>query len=173
MYQDIKKYIRDVPDFPQKGILFKDISTALKDKKCFRNIIDKLYEMLKNENIDKIAAIDARGYLLGAPWAYKLGCGLVLLRKPGKLPAKTLKEYYNLEYGTAALEIHVDAIEKGERILIVDDLLATGGTVEAACKLINKLNGKIVAAAFMIELEELGGAKLLDPYTKTISLLKY
>ena len=173
MYEEIKKYVRDVADFPRPGILFKDITTALKNEKCFRQIIDALYELVKNENIDKIAVIESRGYLLGAPLAYKLGCGLILLRKPGKLPAKTIKEYYNLEYGSAALEIHVDAVEKGENILIVDDLLATGGTVEAACKLITKLGGKIAASAFMIELLDLGGAKLLKPYTKTISLLKY
>ena len=173
MYEEIKQAIRDVPDFPKPGILFKDITTALKDKRCFRLIVDAFYDILKNEQIDKIAAIESRGYLIGAPLAYKLGCGLVLLRKPGKLPAATIKEYYNLEYGSAALEVHQDAVKPGEKVLIIDDLLATGGTAEAACKLVKRLGGTITAAAFLIELAELNGAEKLRPYTKTISLLKY
>ena len=173
MYEDIKLNIRDVSDFPQKGILFKDITPALKDKRCFGQIIEAFYDIFKNENIDKIAAIESRGYLIGAPLAYKLGCGLVVLRKPGKLPAKTIKEYYELEYGRAALEIHVDAISPNEKILIIDDLIATGGTVEAACKLVTRLGGKIVSAAFLIELEKLGGRQKLKSYTQTISLIIY
>ncbi len=173
MYDEIKSKIRDVPDFPKPGILFKDITTALKDGKCFHQIIDAFYEIFKDQPIDKIAAIESRGYLIGAPLAYKLGCGLVVLRKPNKLPAKTLKEYYDLEYGSAALEIHQDAIAPKENILIIDDLLATGGTVEAACKLISRLQGKITAAAFLIELEALRGAAKLQSFTKTVSLLKY
>ncbi len=173
MYEEIKQAIRDVPDFPKPGILFKDITTALKDKRCFRLIIDALYDVLKNEPIDKIAAIESRGYLIGAPLAYKLGCGLVVLRKPGKLPAATLKEYYDLEYGSAALEVHQDAIAPDERVLIIDDLLATGGTAEAACKLVLRLKGRIAATAFLIELSDLNGSKKLRPYGKTISLLQY
>lgn len=173
MYEEIKQAIRDIPDFPKKGILFKDITTALKDKRCFRQIIDAFCDVLQSESIDKIAAIESRGYLIGAPLAYKLGCGLVLLRKPGKLPAATIKEYYDLEYGKAALEVHQDAISVGERILVVDDLLATGGTAEAACKLIKRLKGEIAAMAFLIELSDLGGAEKLRPHAKTISLLKY
>lgn len=173
MYEDIKVFIRDVPDFPKAGILFKDITPALEDKTCFAKIISVFAQVLKNEPIDKIAAVESRGYLVGAPLALKLGCGLVLLRKPGKLPAKTIKEYYDLEYGSAALEVHQDAIKAGERILIIDDLLATGGTAEAACKLVRRLGGKIVATAFLIELESLGGAQKLSPYAKNISLLKY
>ena len=173
MYEEIKQAIRDVPDFPKPGILFKDITTALKDKRCFRLIVDAFYDILKNEQIDKIAVIESRGYLIGSPLAYKLGCGLVLLRKPGKLPAATLKEYYNLEYGSAALEVHQDAVKPGEKVLIIDDLLATGGTAEAACKLVKRLGGTITATAFLIELAELNGAEKLRPYTKTISLLKY
>lgn len=169
----IKNKIRDVPDFPKKGILFKDITTALKDKECFKLIIDALYERLCNEKIDKIAVIESRGYLLGAPLAYKLGCGLVLLRKPNKLPAQTIREAYGLEYGNDALEIHTDAVSKDENIVIIDDLLATGGTIEAACKLITRLGGKITAAAFMIELEAPGGRNRTEAYTKVISLLKY
>lgn len=173
MLSDIKNKIRDVPDFPKPGILFKDITTALKDGACFNKIIDAFYEALKDEKIDKIAAIESRGYLIGAPLAYKFGCGLVLLRKPGKLPAETLKESYGLEYGTDALEIHKDAVEAGENILLVDDLLATGGTIEAACKLIKRLDADICAAAFMIELEALNGKAKIAPFTKVVSLLKY
>ncbi|MCQ2740684.1 MAG: adenine phosphoribosyltransferase [Alphaproteobacteria bacterium] len=172
MYEDIKSFIRDVPDFPKPGILFKDITPALQDKACFAKIIATFAEVLKDEQIDKIAAIESRGYLFGAPLALKLGCGLVLLRKPGKLPSKTIKEYYNLEYGSAALEIHQDAIREGERILIIDDLLATGGTAEAACKLVQRLKGKIVATCFLIELKGLGGVKKLSTYAKTVSLLQ-
>lgn len=173
MFRDIKNKIRDVPDFPKAGILFKDITTALKDGACFSKIIDAFYDIFKNEKIDKIAAIESRGYLIGAPLAYRLGCGLVLLRKPGKLPAETLKESYGLEYGTDALEIHKDAVSPNENILIIDDLLATGGTTEAACKLIKRLNADICATAFLIELEALGGKSKIEPYTKVVSLLKY
>ena len=173
MYEEIKHTIRDVPNFPKMGILFKDITPALKDPRCFRRIVDAFYDILKNEQIDKIAAIESRGYLIGAPLAYRLGCGLVLLRKPGKLPAATIKEYYNLEYGSAALEVHQDAINAGEKVLIIDDLLATGGTAEAACKLVKRLQGEIAATAFLIELTELGGINKLQPYAKSISLLKY
>ena len=173
MYENIKQYIRDIPDFPKKGILFKDITTALKDGKCFNEIINSLYEIFKNQKIDKIAAIESRGYVIGAPLAYKLGCGLVLLRKPGKLPAETICETYELEYDNATLEIHVDAININENILVVDDLLATGGTAKAACKLIKRLGANVVAAAFLIELTDLQGATILQPYTKTVSLLHY
>lgn len=173
MLEIIKNKIRDIPDFPKKGILFKDITTALKDGACFGQIIDAFYDAFKDQKIDKIAVIESRGYLIGAPLAYKLGCGVVLLRKPGKLPAETLKEEYGLEYGHDALEIHKDAINPGEHVLIIDDLLATGGTVEAACRLVSKLGAKITATAFMIELEELGGKAKVEPFAKVVSLLKY
>lgn len=173
MIDEIKNKIRDIPDFPQKGILFKDITTALKDGKCFALIIEALYQKLKGLPIDKIAAVESRGYLIGAPLAYKLGCGVVLLRKPNKLPAETIKEEYGLEYGRDALEIHKDAVAKDENVLIVDDLLATGGTVEAACKLIKRLGGNLCAAAFLIELEDLNGKTKVLPHTNIISLLKY
>ncbi len=169
----IKQFIRDVPDFPKKGILFKDITTAIKDPACFKAIIDEFYNLFKDKKIDKIAAIESRGYIFGAPLAYKLGCGLILMRKPGKLPAQTISESYDLEYGQAQLEIHTDSIEKGESILIIDDLLATGGTVEAACKLVNRLEGNIVATAFLIELTDLNGSKKVEKYAPVISVLKY
>ena len=173
MIEEIKKHIRDVPDFPKKGILFKDITTALKYGACFHQIIDAFYEAVKDKKIDKIAGIESRGYLIGSALAYKLGCGLVLLRKPGKLPSEVIHEDYDLEYGTAALEIHTDSIEPGEHVLIVDDLLATGGTAEAACKLVQRLGGEIVATIFLIELNALQGRKVLEKYGKTISLINY
>lgn len=173
MYEEIKNHIREVKDFPKTGIMFKDITPALADGQAFRQIVDIFYKRFKGEKIDKIAAIESRGFLLGAPLAEKLGCGIVLLRKPGKLPAEKIKEYYNLEYGSAALEIHADSIKNGERILIIDDLLATGGTAEAACKLIKRLKGQIIAISFLIELSGLGGAEKLAPYGNVVSFLKY
>ena len=173
MYEDIQKYIRDVADFPKKGIIFKDITPALNNGQCLQHIVDMFYNRFKGANIDKIAAIESRGFILGTPLAYKLGCGITLLRKPGKLPAEKIKEYYNLEYGSAALEVHTDSIKNGERILLIDDLLATGGTAEAACKLIKRLNGQISAMTLLIELSSLGGAEKLAPYGNVVSFLKY
>lgn len=135
---NLKDYIRNIPDFPKPGIIFRDITTALKKPNVFRQIIDEIYFNFKDENIDYIAAIESRGYLFGAPLAYKLGAGLVIIRKPGKLPSKVERIEYELEYGTDSLEIHQDAVEPGKRVLVVDDLLATGGTICAACKLIEK-----------------------------------
>lgn len=135
---NLKDYIRNIPDFPKPGIIFRDITTALKKPDVFRQIIDEIYFNFKDENIDYIAAIESRGYLFGAPLAYKLGAGLVIIRKPGKLPSKVERIEYELEYGTDSLEIHQDAVEPGKRVLVVDDLLATGGTICAACKLIEK-----------------------------------
>lgn len=135
---NLKDYIRNIPDFPKPGIIFRDITTALKKPEVFRQIIDEIYFNFKDENIDYIAAIESRGYLFGAPLAYKLGAGLVIIRKPGKLPSKVERIEYELEYGTDSLEIHQDAVEPGKRVLVVDDLLATGGTICAACQLIEK-----------------------------------
>lgn len=173
MYEDIEKFIRCVPDFPKKGILFRDITPALQNPQCYAQIIAAFADVLKGKKIDKIAAIESRGYLFGAPLAQKLGCGLVLLRKPGKLPARTLKEEYDLEYGSAALEVHEDAISVGENVLIIDDLLATGGTAVAACKLVQRLKGNISGVAFLIELEGLNGASKISAYAPVVSLLKY
>ena len=173
MIEEIKKHIRDVPNFPKEGILFKDITTALKDAACFRQIIDAFYKAFKDKKIDKIAGVESRGYLIGSALAYKLGCGLVLLRKPGKLPSQVIREDYDLEYGRAALEIHTDSIEPGERVLIVDDLLATGGTGQAACKLVQRLGGKVVATTFLIELKALQGRKALEEYGETVSIITY
>ena len=173
MYEDIKKHIRDIKDFPKPGIIFKDITPALADPECFASIIDAFYDRFKDQKIDKIAVVESRGFLFGAPLALRLGCGLVLLRKPGKLPYTSIKESYDLEYGSATLEIHTDAVTTGERVLIIDDLLATGGTAEAACKLVKKLGGEVVATAFLIELLDCQGRTRLEPYGKVETLLQY
>lgn len=152
---EILTYIRDVPDFPKKGILFKDITTALEEPEVYKAIIDNMAEQIKNIKIDNIAAIESRGYLLGAPLAYKLGVGLTIIRKPGKLPSKVYREEYSLEYGTDALEMHQDAIKKGAKVLVVDDVLATGGTARATCKLIERAGGKVIGALFLMELTAL------------------
>lgn len=168
--EEILSHIRNVPDFPKKGILFKDITTALKDSNVFSAIIDNMYDSIKDLNIDYIAAIESRGYIFGAPLAYKTGKGLVIIRKPGKLPAETVKEEYSLEYGTDALEIHKDAIEKGKNVLLVDDLLATGGTIKASTRLIKKVGGNVVGCLFLIELTELSANAGID--YPVISIIK-
>ncbi len=152
---EILSHIRNIPDFPKPGIMFKDITTALKNPQVFQSIIDNMYEMVKGLDIDYIAVIESRGYLFGAPLACKMGAGLVLIRKPGKLPAEVVRQEYSLEYGTDALEMHKDAIEPGKRVLLVDDLLATGGTVTAAARLVNKVGAKAVGGLFLIEFKEL------------------
>ena len=170
---NLKDYIRNIPDFPKPGIIFRDITTALKKPDVFRQIIDEIYFNFKDENIDYNAAIESRGYLFGAPLAYKLGAGLVIIRKPGKLPSKVERIEYELEYGTDSLEIHQDAIEPGKRVLVVDDLLATGGTICAACKLIEKIGGIVAGTAFLIELDNLKGKTHLPKSAKNIALLRY
>lgn len=170
---NLKDYIRNIPDFPKPGIIFRDITTALKKPDVFRQIIDEIYFNFKDENINYIAAIESRGYLFGAPLAYKLGAGLVIIRKPGKLPSKVERIEYELEYGTDSLEIHQDAVEPGKRVLVVDDLLATGGTICAACKLIEKIGGIVAGTAFLIELDNLKGKTHLPKSAKNIALLRY
>lgn len=173
MLEKAKQKIRNIPDFPKKGIEFKDITPLLKDSDAFRIVIDALAEKFSSMHIDYVVAIESRGYLLGAPLAYKLGAGLVIVRKPGKLPAEVEREEYELEYGTDALEIHKDAIEQGKRVLIIDDLLATGGTVNAACRLVNRLGGKIIATTFLIELSKLRGREKLSSIAEVYSLFTY
>lgn len=170
---NLKDYIRNIPDFPKPGIIFRDITTALKKPEVFRQIIDEIYFNFKDENIDYIAAIESRGYLFGAPLAYKLGAGLVIIRKPGKLPSKVERIEYELEYGTDSLEIHQDAVEPGKRVLVVDDLLATGGTICATCQLIEKIGGIVAGTAFLIELDNLKGKTHLPKSAKNIALLHY
>ena len=167
-----QKKIRVIPDFPKKGIMFQDITTLLKDKQAFAEVIDLLFEKFKNYGLDYIVAVESRGYLFGAPLAYKLGCGLVIVRKPNKLPADVERVEYGLEYGKDVLEIHKDAIEEGKTVLIIDDLLATGGTVNATYSLVKKLGGITKAFAFVIELEGLEGKKNLPQNVECFSLLK-
>lgn len=170
--KDFKKYIRDVPDFPKKGIVFRDITTLLKDKVAYRQVIETFYDHYRNRSVDVVVGIEARGFLLASSLAYKLEVGVVPVRKPGKLPAETLRVEYELEYGTDALEIHRDAIVKGQKVLIVDDLLATGGTVAATCQMVEKVGGEIVGIAFLIELDFLRGRKKLNGY-ELLSLIHY
>lgn len=161
---DIKSKIRVIEDFPEKGISFKDITTLIKEKEAFKEIVDRIVEDLRNKQIDYIVGPEARGFLFGAAVAYALGVGFIPVRKPGKLPSETIREEYELEYGTNILEIHRDAIKEGDKIAIVDDLLATGGTVLSAAKLIEKLGGEVVAMEFLIELEFLNGRDRLKDY---------
>ncbi len=168
----IKNAIRDVPDFPKKGILFRDITTAIKDKNVMKRMIDEIVEAFKDEKIDYVAGIESRGFIFGMPVAYSLGCGFVPIRKPNKLPAETYSVEYQLEYGTDKIEMHKDAIEKGKRVLIIDDLLATGGTAAAACELVKKA-GVLVGLAFVIELTDLKGREKLPKDVKILSLAKY
>lgn len=161
---ELEKLIRDVPDFPQKGIVFKDITTLLQDGDAFRQALNQMVKKYLNAAIDKVVGIEARGFIFGGVLAYKLGCGFVPARKLGKLPAQTIREEYTLEYGSNALEIHQDSINKGDRVLIVDDLLATGGTALATAKLVEKLGGEVVALEFLIELGFLNGREKLLKY---------
>lgn len=168
----LKDYIRNISDFPKPGIMFRDITTLLKDKKAFKHAVDALVSKYKNKKVDVVVAVEARGFVLGGTIAYKLGAGFIPVRKKGKLPWKTHSVTYSLEYGTDTLEIHTDAIKPGDRVLIVDDLIATGGTVKAVADLVKNLKGKIVGIAFLIELSELGGCKQLKGYP-VYSLIKY
>lgn len=169
---DLKDRIRSIPNFPKKGIVFRDITTLVKDKEAFGRAIDVFYEKYKNQRIDKIVSVESRGFIFGSALAQKLGAGFVPIRKPGKLPAETIQEEYQLEYGKDAVEIHKDAISPGERILVHDDLLATGGTVSAACRLVEKLGGKITGLCFLIELTFLHGRDRLKEYD-IFSIIKY
>lgn len=171
--EDVKEKIRAVPDFPKKGIIFRDITTGLKDAETLQVMVDYLCDQYKDCKIDYIAGIESRGFIFGMPMAYKLDCGFIPVRKPNKLPAETIKESYDLEYGSDSIEIHADAIEKGANVLVVDDLLATGGTAQAACKLVKKAGGNLVGAAFLIELETLSGRDKLTDCGKVVSMLKY
>ena len=170
--EKIKSMIREIPDFPKKGILFRDITTALKDAQTLKITVDELYDIFKDEKIDYIAGIESRGFIYGMPLAYKLNCGFIPIRKPNKLPAEVISQEYELEYGTDKIEIHKDALKEGDRVLIVDDLLATGGTAQAAAKLVSSV-ATTVGMAFIIELEDLQGRKKLPQDIKVISLVKY
>jgi adenine phosphoribosyltransferase len=169
---ELKRMIRDIPDFPKKGIIFKDITTLLSNKRGFSRAIDTLANRYIEHDIDLVVGIESRGFVVGAALAYRLGAGVILVRKPGKLPFKTHKTIYELEYGTDQLEIHQDAIAPDQNVLIVDDLIATGGTIRATVDLVEKLKGKIVECAFLVELEFLKGREKLDGYP-VYSLLKF
>jgi len=169
---ELKKHIRNIPDFPKEGILFRDITTLLMHKKAFKHAVDTLTSKYRNKKIDKVVAVEARGFIFGGAIAHKLGAGFVPVRKKGKLPWKTNSATYELEYGTDTLEMHHDAIEPGDKVLIVDDLLATGGTVKAVIDLVQQLKGKIAGIAFLIELTDLKGKDKLKGYP-IYSLIKY
>jgi adenine phosphoribosyltransferase len=169
---EFKAAIRSVPDFPKKGIMFRDITTLWKDGTLLRKCTDVLARHYRSAKIDAVLGIEARGFVVGAPLAVRLGVGFIPLRKLGKLPGAKISESYDLEYGTATLEIHVDAIKKGERILIVDDLIATGGTALAAAKLVEVLRGRVVGFAFVVEIAALKGREALKGYD-VFSIVKY
>lgn len=169
---EFKAAIRRVPNFPKRGIVFRDITTLWKDGRLLKRCTDTLYEHYKNKRIDSVLGIEARGFVVGAPLAERLGVGFVPLRKLGKLPGAKVSESYDLEYGTATLEIHKDAVEEGERILIVDDLIATGGTALAAAKLVEVLRGRVVGFAFVVELSFLKGRDTLRDYD-VYSIVRY
>ena len=168
----LKEFIRDVPDFPIEGIMFRDITTLLAHPTAFRDAIDGLLSLYKDEQIDKVVVIESRGFIFCTPMAYQLNAGVVPVRKPGKLPAETLTEEYALEYGTNTLQIHTDAITQGERVIIVDDLLATGGTVQASIRLVESLGGEIVGISVLAELLDLNGRDLIQGYP-VYSLVQY
>jgi adenine phosphoribosyltransferase len=169
---NLAETIRAIPDFPKKGILFRDITTLLKDPRAFREAVDAMADHWVGKKIDLIVATESRGFIIGAPMAYRLGTGFIPVRKLGKLPAETIHAEYSLEYGTATVEMHLDSIEPGQKVLIVDDLLATGGTVEATAQMVKRLGGDIVGIAFLIELAALRGRDRLVGYD-VMSLISY
>ena len=173
-FKYVREHVREVPDFPKKGILFLDITTATKDAKSMQYMTDFLFEQFKDEKINYVVGIESRGFIFGAALAYKLGSGFVPIRKPNKLPAETIKEEYSLEYGTDTIEIHADALKKGDRVLVIDDLLATGGTALAACNLVKRIGAEVAAAAFIIELDPLKGREKIEATgVRVVSMLNY
>ena len=170
--KEIQDYVRTIPDYPKEGIMFRDITTVLNDADGLRLAVDELQKLLEGEEFDVLAGSESRGFIFGTPLAYNLHKPFVLIRKKGKLPAKTVSEKYDLEYGSAEIEIHEDAISKGEKVVLVDDLVATGGTMAACAKLVEKLGGEVVKMIFLMELEGLKGRELLKGYDVD-SVLKY
>jgi len=169
---DLKDYIADIPDFPKPGILFRDITPLMADGEAFKEACDRIIEFAKEVNADVVVGPESRGFIFGCPVSYALGIGFVPVRKPGKLPRETVSYRYDLEYGSNELHIHSDGIKKGQRVLVVDDLLATGGTIEATVKLVEELGGEVVGCAFLIELTDLKGRDLLTDYN-VFTILKY
>ena len=168
----LEDYVRTIPDFPEKGIMFRDVTSVIQDKDGFKMAVDSMIDNVKDIDFDVVFGLESRGFIFGAPIAYNLGKPFVLVRKKGKLPCETIEESYDLEYGSATVEIHTDSIKEGDRVLIVDDLIATGGTCEAAIKLAERLGGKVVALNFLIELEGLNGRERLKGY-EVRSSIKY
>lgn len=165
---DLRTVIRTIPDYPKPGVMFRDVTTLLADARGFRRAIDELVQPLAGAKIDKVAGIEARGFILGGAIAHQLSVGFIPIRKKGKLPYKTIAERYELEYGADEVEIHIDAVTKGEKILLVDDLIATGGTASAAIKLLERVGGKVVLCSFVVDLPELGGAAKLRAMGKEV-----
>ena len=172
MQKYVESKVRDIVDFPKKGIVFRDITTAVKDAKALKFMVDFLTEQYEGKNIDYIAGVESRGFIFGSALAYNLGAGFIMIRKPGKLPANVVSQEYELEYGTDKIEMHADAIEEGKNVLVIDDLLATGGTVDAACKLLKKVGANVVGAAFIIELSDLKGREKLKDID-VVSMIQY
>ena len=171
---DLKKYIRSIPDYPKKGILFRDITTLIKDKQAFKYTVDKMVEIAKRLNFEKVVAIESRGFIFASAIAYKMSKPLILIRKKNKLPAETYSEDFELEYGKATIEIHKDSVTAKDKVIIIDDLIATGGTAMAAAKLVEKSGGKIESFVFVINLFDLGGKELLEKESyKTLSLINF
>lgn len=169
---NLRAMIREIPDFPKPGVSFKDITTVMRDGPAFRYVIQQLADHYRSRGVSAVVGVESRGFLIGAPLAYELGVGFVLVRKPGKLPGERLRVEYELEYGTDALEIHADAAGPGDRVLLVDDLLATGGTIAAAAELVGRLGAEIVGFGFLIELAYLGGRAKLPP-VEVYTLVRY
>jgi adenine phosphoribosyltransferase len=170
--QIISQAIRDVPDFPKEGIIFKDITTLLNDATLFAQSVDLLQELVEDHSYDSVVGIESRGFIFGSVLAYKMGLNFVPIRKPGKLPAELISEEYDLEYGTDRIEMHADALKSGQKVLLVDDLLATGGTAQASCRLVERLGASVETVLFLVELSFLNGRDLLKGY-KVLSLISY
>lgn len=173
LVDDVKESIRTIPNFPKEGIMFRDITTTLKDADAMKKSVDYLVEQFKNDKIDYVAGLESRGFIFGMPVAYQLNVGFIPIRKPNKLPGETISESYELEYGTDTLEIHADALKKGDRVLIIDDLLATGGTAAAACNLIKKTGADVVGCGFVIELDDLKGINKLPKDAKIVTMVHF
>ncbi len=169
----VEKSMRAIPDFPKKGIMFRDITTALKNPESFKAMIDFFVSQLKDVEFDAVVAVESRGFFLAAPVAYLMNKGLIVVRKPGKLPAESISAEYDLEYGSDKLEMHVDALKAGQKVIIMDDLIATGGTLGASIELVEKLGASAIKSLFLIELEDLGAKEKFANKTEIISMLKY
>lgn len=169
---DFKDKIRNIPDYPKPGVLFKDVTTLLKDGEAFKRVIDTMVFSFQDKQIDSVVSMESRGFMFGAPLAYRLGCGFIPARKKGKLPGKTVAMEYETEYSKDSIEIHLDAIQQGQKVLVVDDLLATGGTAKAVAEIVEKLGGQVIGFAFLIELPFLKGREKLSKYN-IFSMLKY